>query len=589
MNIQDSRQVLAESSEIGVYEVRHLIGSDRLSLTYKAWNHHLNAPVLLREFYPSGLARRSSDGIRVEAVSDTERERYANGLSEFLYEAERLAEIEQVSVNKVLNALEFNDTGYQVISLEQGQSLSVWIESAYSFKEDQLQVIFETLLGGLKAVHEHGLVHGRICPENILLRDNCVPVLINFPAGLLQFARDEGLLADELREGYAPVEQYQSDHLPAPADDLYALGATLYRCITHRSPLSAFDRLNLIRNGNEDPMAQSVIASGSETPAPWIKAVDWMLRPKAKDRPQKVSEIEKFLAEFSTKPRQSRQPSGSEKSKLDWTRMALTGKRLSIAAAIFLVCLAGILSVRTFQTPNLVSSRHFGADHSREKESDAGMRKPAFPAPGRAGIPSGDSKSGGAFMSADQSLFESSLKTPDIASLADFENVLESAGPPPGDSASAAHGFREAESIELMVAKSEPLASSESEPVAPEASHEKRSVPLAAREPDPRSLTIAGHLKAAERNLAAFNLTTPAEDNAYSNFQAVLELDPDNQEAHSGIDKIMKRYVWLIRSSLQRGRIRNAEIYLARAETIMAGSPELESVRSKLEETRKSP
>ncbi len=586
MNSADNRPALAEGSEIGVYEIRQLLASDPLSLTYKAWNHHMNSPVLLREYFPVGVARRCADGMGLETVSDTDRKRYAQGLSAFLYDAEKLAEIEHEAIAKVLNALEFNNTGYQIMTFEHGQTISTWIASAYSFSMDQLQVMFDILLDGIGVIHERGLVHGMICPENILLRDNGDPILVNFPDGLLQFARDQGELTGTLRQGYAPAEQYRPDHRPVAADDLYALGATLYRFISGHVPVSAIDRLNLIKSSKGDPLALWDSLSAQETPPPWIKAVEWMLQPAQKDRPQGVSQVKAFIAELSLESEQNQQSSGLQKFKSGWARPLLTGKWMSFAAAIVLVIIAGLLSLRNSQVPKPVGGEYSDSYSAGNEASDNGGRTSAIPIPDPSGNQEGESKPAAPPVSERPTRSEPPGEKLGAASQGKSDKVPGSIEPAPGKFESNTGGIREPGSSELNSPESKLAGTSEPESVATKHSDALDAVPPAAGVPDQTASIIASHLEAAAKNLAAFNLTTPARENAFLHYQEVLKLDSDNQEARSGIDQILERYGWLVESALRRGEIQTAATYLGRAEGIAADSPRLDSSRSRLKEAQ---
>ncbi len=65
-------------------------------------------------------------------------------------------------------------------------------------------------------------------------------------------------------------------------------------------------------------------------------------------------------------------------------------------------------------------------------------------------------------------------------------------------------------------------------------------------------------LEDASTALAENRLTTPADDNAFDLFQSALSLDPDNSVAQGGMEQIIRRYVALARSAVDRGRYQGA-------------------------------
>ncbi len=94
----------------------------------------------------------------------------------------------------------------------------------------------------VRVVHEKGLLHRDIKPQNIMVRDNQDAVLIDF--GLAR-----GFIPDRtqqmtfgLTHGFAPPEQYGEIGRFAEYTDVYALAATLYYMLTRTPPTAAFLR-----------------------------------------------------------------------------------------------------------------------------------------------------------------------------------------------------------------------------------------------------------------------------------------------------------------------------------------------------------
>jgi serine/threonine protein kinase len=99
------------------------------------------------------------------------------------------------------------------------------------------------VLEGLKEVHSYHYLHRDIKPDNILLRPNALPVLIDFGASRSLQPGGVGNHDTVLTLGYAPPEQADPRIGPqGPWTDLYAVGAVIYRMITGQTPPDQSER-----------------------------------------------------------------------------------------------------------------------------------------------------------------------------------------------------------------------------------------------------------------------------------------------------------------------------------------------------------
>lgn len=116
----------------------------------------------------------------------------------------------------------------------------------------------------------------------------------------------------------------------------------------------------------------------------------------------------------------------------------------------------------------------------------------------------------------------------------------------------------------------------ESEPLPVQAVTPKKSEVQLRRE------RIERLLAAAENALAAGRLTLPLADNACDRYRAVLLLQPDNQQAQSGLDLIAVRYLQMARDSISRSQWADAQTFIDRAGDVNAQNPLLREVINEL-------
>ncbi len=110
---------------------------------------------------------------------------------------------------RVLSVFELNETAYMVMRFEAGDNLGAQLEQRGVLPEDELLRILLPVLDGLELVHSAGFIHRDVKPDNIHIRDDGTPVLLDFGSArhALGKARTLTIL---IAPGYAPFEQYYS-------------------------------------------------------------------------------------------------------------------------------------------------------------------------------------------------------------------------------------------------------------------------------------------------------------------------------------------------------------------------------------------
>ena len=92
----------------------------------------------------------------------------------------------------------------------------------------------------------------------------------------------------------------------------------------------------------------------------------------------------------------------------------------------------------------------------------------------------------------------------------------------------------------------------------------------------PEEAEVARLLTAAEADLKARRLTSPAGNNAWDRYQQVLGIDPANLDAIRGMERVIESYMELFGSAVKQEDFDKATGYLAKIRELHPDSPVLE-------------
>ncbi len=288
---------LQPGSTLAEYTIESVLGYGGFSITYLASDAALGAHVAIKEYLPQEIAARDQNTALVIPLASKDAIRHYHwGLKNFVKEARALARFKHTNIVRVLRFIEANGTAYTVMEYEQGQTLAQYLKaSGHRLDESNLLRIVMPILNGLHAVHEVGLLHLDIKPENIYLRQDGSPILIDFGSArhALTESRPSGRVT--LTHGYAPVEQYPDKGKLGSWSDVYALGATMYRCVTGKRPDDSIDRYRSVLDYKTDPLKPATRAATGRYRRVVLECVDRAMQIYAKDRPQTAREFQDEL------------------------------------------------------------------------------------------------------------------------------------------------------------------------------------------------------------------------------------------------------------------------------------------------------
>ncbi len=228
----------------GKYIVGSVLGEGGFGITYIGLSLNLQLKVAIKEYYPNGLVTRENNTTVNSYVGD-KSEIFQKGKKRFLEEAIILGRFNSkpgvVSVNDFFAE---NETVYIVMEYIEGSTFKSYLAAMGGrLPAQQVFEMMKPVIKTLGEIHENGTIHRDISPDNLMITKNGEVKLLDFGA-----ARDFGeagnrSLSVMLKPGYAPEEQYRSRGQQGPWTDIYALCATMYKCISGVIPDESSQRL----------------------------------------------------------------------------------------------------------------------------------------------------------------------------------------------------------------------------------------------------------------------------------------------------------------------------------------------------------
>jgi hypothetical protein len=282
---------LPPGTRVAEFEIKGVLGSGGFGIVYLAWDHALEREVALKEYMPGTLADRG-EGLAVSVRSQGAADTFALGLRSFVNEARLLARFDHPALVKVYRFWEDNGTAYMVMPRYLGRTLrQVRAGMVVPPGEAACRRVLDALLSALEVLHKEGVFHRDIAPDNILLGDEGLPVLLDFGAARRVIGEGNKALTSIMKPHFAPLEQYadQSAMRQGPWTDLYALGGTIYFLLTGREPVPAASR------ALHDDQPRLADVRPSDCSHGFLAALDWMLALKPAERPQSVHMLRDVL------------------------------------------------------------------------------------------------------------------------------------------------------------------------------------------------------------------------------------------------------------------------------------------------------
>ncbi|MCG6862592.1 MAG: serine/threonine protein kinase [Chromatiaceae bacterium] len=294
-----SRNTLPAGTTIANYRIGRAIGKGGFSLIYLAVDEETGDEVVVKEFMPKKLVRRTRS-LRLTPSEEEHTERVMRGRKLFCQEARALASLHHPNIVRVRGFFLANNTAYLVMQYERGKNLGGYVnERKGGLSTSFVFQVFLPVLDALSLMHSRSILHLDVKPGNIHLRHGNDPLLLDFGAvHLLSHGRAPG--GQVITAGYSPLEQYYRGGQIGPWTDVYAVGASIRTCIEGKTPPPAVDR------HNRDTLVPSKRKFRDRYPLFLLEAVDWAMEMEPTRRPQNASDLLGALEQFSDELPRSR-------------------------------------------------------------------------------------------------------------------------------------------------------------------------------------------------------------------------------------------------------------------------------------------
>ncbi|MBD5132826.1 MAG: serine/threonine protein kinase [Clostridiales bacterium] len=227
----------------GRYLIGLPLGRGGFGITYKAYDILTCTAVAIKEFFPKGYTKRAPRATAVEVDGPDNARAFNYWLTAFIQEAKVLTSIKHLDgIVSIYDFFLTNNTAYIAMEYLNGMSLHHFINGrggrlSMSETLNIMRPVLETML----RLHQHGVIHKDISPENIQIVDNKAIKLIDFGAASI-YTQNVQKPFFVLKKGYSPLELYTQGGSQGPWTDIYELGATIYTCLVGNPPPEATER-----------------------------------------------------------------------------------------------------------------------------------------------------------------------------------------------------------------------------------------------------------------------------------------------------------------------------------------------------------
>ena len=230
------------------YVLGRVLGEGSFGISYIAWDCLLDTVVAIKEYFPARLVCRhiseEDEDTNVYIYEKRESQKYQESLKKYLGEAKSLSAY--YDLDGIVSVRDFfyaNNTAYIVMGYVDGISVKEYVEKNGPIEGEKFLRMLEPVIQSLAKVHQTGVLHRDISPDNMLLTRDEKLVLIDFGAARKENINMTRSMTVVFKRGFSPEEQYRTRGQQGAWTDVYALCATAYYALTGKAPDESIQRV----------------------------------------------------------------------------------------------------------------------------------------------------------------------------------------------------------------------------------------------------------------------------------------------------------------------------------------------------------